>query len=257
MITLLALLLSAPLGAEEAFVPVVEDLPNGGRIDWTSLRLEVSAGSDITIGAWKDRRVQEQDALDRLSPAIAKLAARVCVTPGSTAGDLMDGSSELATRLQEALHSWKIDETRYHSKGSVELDAALDLQAWLRPALTSLATSTVPPLPADAATGLVIDTRGLPFEPCLAPTVLQPDGTAIMRAQLLGEEAANLSTPVAYVSDPADPRVWKRVGDRPYLARAATVHSHELVLDPATAAGLPPETAALVARGKVVMVVEP
>ena len=38
---------------------LLEDVP-GGRIDWSGMMLVIEAESVRTMGAWKDRRVQEQ-----------------------------------------------------------------------------------------------------------------------------------------------------------------------------------------------------
>ena len=67
----LFLLVSTALAVE----PVVEDV-GAGQLNWTTMRLEVSARSDRTVGAWKNVRVQEQDALDRLEPLIEDAARR-------------------------------------------------------------------------------------------------------------------------------------------------------------------------------------
>lgn len=252
---LLFLALSAIASADEAFPPVVQEL-SGGRINWTDLRLEVTARSDRTVGAWKDRRVQEQDAVDRLAPRIVALAERMPVTPDRTATDLMDSDPDLQRRLSASLSDWRIEETRYQASGGVEMDAVLDLRVWLRPALASLASGGDPPdLPEDA-TGLVIDARGLPFTPSVSPTVLSADDEAVLRAQLVAEGTLRARSPALYVLDPADPRAARRAGRQPLFAQATAVRGGALVLASATAALAAPELGDLVAAGRVVIVVD-
>lgn len=235
--------------------PPVRDPRANGYVDWTSLDLIVSSRSDLVVGAWKDRRVQEQDALDSLPPRLAAAAASLRVTPDTTVADLLGDGGPTAVALEDGMKSWYIEETRYHPTGGVEMDAALDIGVWLRPALSALATATPAPLVAGGATGLVIDARGLPFEPCLAPSVSTADGRPVLRAQLLGEDVARVSTPVVYVSSAADPLAWKRAGDAPLFARASAAQGGELLLDPTSALAADPATPGLVAAGKVVIVV--
>ncbi len=236
---------------------VVERLGDGSHLDWSTWRLHVATSSEAAMGAWQDRRLQEQDALDRLRPQVEGLARQIRVTPDTTAGDLMGAEGELARRLEDSLRRWSVDETTYHDAGGVEMKASLDLREWLRPALVSLADSDPPELPKSGPTGILVDARGLSFKPSLAPTVSSPDGTVLARAQLVGEDTARLSSPVLYVLDPADSRAIRRAGAAPLFARAASARGGELVLDAESSRTLStePSTAALVAHGKVVLVV--
>jgi len=248
----------APAPGEAEATEVIEPLAEG-HLDWTSWRLHVHTRSDMVMGAWEDRRLQEQDALDRLGPRLEELAGQVRVTPDSSAADLMSGEDDLSRRLHEGLRRWHVDETTYLSSGGVEMRASLDLHEWLRPALVALASSELPELPAGAPSGLIVDVRGLSFRPSLAPTIRTPEGKAIARAQLLHEDTARLSSPVVFVRDPADAQAIARAGTQPLFARAAQARGGELVLDAESALRLSAEAAlpALVARGNVVLVVSP
>ena len=251
----LSLLVTAALAADPDFLPVVE-VQDGGVVNWTELRVEVTSRSDATRGAWKDRRVQEQDAVDRLAPRMSALAEEVSVTPERSASDVIDGDPELGLRLTESLKDWRIEETRYHASGGVEMDAALDLRTWLRPALAGLAIAGEPPDRPERVTGLVVDARGLPFEPSVAPTILTADGAAIVRAQLLSEGTLRLRGPVLYVLDPADPRAAARAGGEPLFAQATALKGGALVLAAASPAALDPALPDLVAAGRVVIVMD-
>lgn len=240
------------------FPSVVEQLA-GGQLDWTRLILQASSQSAIQTGAWQDRRLQEQDALNLLTPRIEGLAREVRVTPETNAGELMGAEGELGRRLEEGLRRWAVDETRYHSKGSVEMDASLDLRTWLRPALAALATTELPPLDKEGATGIVVDARGVPFRPSIAPTVSTPTGEVVIRASMLSEEAVQSGPPILYITDPADPRAYSRGGSTPLFCRSVAAREGELVLDADSAARLSASAAvpALVARGRVAIIVDP
>lgn len=259
--THLLLLLSLGAFAEEPSFPDVRESLPGGYIDWDSWRMSVSDRSDRTVGAWTDQRIQEQDALDRLGPRLLSLAPGVRVAPGLTAGDLLSAGDELAMRIQEGLSEWRVEETRYFQSGSVEMDATLDLQAWLRPALVHLATSPLPPAGPGEATGLVIDVRGLPFHPCMAPRVVGPEGgVTLFQPSDLTEETVRRGTPVVYVSDPADPRAFARAGQSPLFARAVDIQDDSEIVLNAAEAGLiaaHPDRPSIIAAGRLVIVVDP
>ncbi len=251
----------AALGAALADGPrgVVEALP-GGSIDWSRLVLTVTVQSDQRVGAWMDRRLQEQDAMDRMGPQVQALAARVRVTPDTLAADVLAGDSELSRRVADTISSWTVVETRYHEAGAVELSAELDLRRWLRPVLVSLASTGATPVGSGQATGLLIDARGLPFEPCLVPRITTASGAVLFGAQRLSAEPLASESPVVYVTDPADEAAVRRAGERPILVRAASVvRGGELVLDPEAGRRVEdsPDLAAIAAQGRVVVVVDP
>jgi hypothetical protein len=244
---------AAPVEFQEAVRSV-----GPGRVDWTNLQLIVDSRSDRTVGAWKDRRVQEQDALDSIAPRMDAAARRIPVTAESTAGD-MYGGDEVGARLEEGSRSWQITETRYHQSGGVEMAATLDLRTWLLPALAQLAIADAPRLdPKDGGpTGLVIDARGLPFQPSLVPSISTVDAQPIVRANLLAPAIDSRAAPVVYVTDPADPRAFSRAGARPLFARATSADGAALVLAPGESISPTPEVARLVAGRRVVVVIDP
>lgn len=229
-----------------------------GTVDWSELRLTVDSRSDRRVGAWKDRRVQEQDALDSLGPRMASAARRLPVTSESSAGDLF-GGGEVGERLEAGSKAWQVEETRYHQGGGVEMTATLDLRSWVFPALATLTTAQRPTLSLGETdpTGVVVDARGLPFEPSLVPTVVTADERPLVRAQLLAPAADARAAPVVYVTDPADPRASKRVGNRPVFARAESARGSLLVLGPGSTLGEVPQLPALVAARRLVVVVDP
>lgn len=252
------LVILAAIAGAPAFPPVIEPL-DGGTLDWTSLRLEASARSERQVGAWKDRAVQEQDALDRLTPRILGLAPTVRVTATATAGDLLASGDDTAQRVREGMAEWKVEETRYQLGGGVEMDAVLDLQAWLRPVLVTLAApSSLPPTPSEN-TGLIVDARGLGFEPCLVPTVRAGEADVLFDVSHLVAETVRRGPPVIYVVDPADPRAYGRIGERPLFARARSVEGCDVLLEAADVSAVrgSADLAAITALGRVVLVVDP
>ena len=111
------MIIYALIGAVLATEPVVEPV-GAGRINWTTMELEITSHSDRTVGAWKDVRVVEQDALDRLKPLIDDAARRVRYDPERSADDLMAADEsgappEVARRLDDGLASWRVREKKW------------------------------------------------------------------------------------------------------------------------------------------------
>lgn len=245
--------------AEEAGFPSVVRRVGGGEVDWTTLTLRVRSASDLQVGAWKDRRMQEQDALDRLKPQVAAAARAVPVDPASTMGDRLDAGSELGLALEDGLGRWRIEETRYRADaGGVEMAARLDLREWVRPVLESAGAPTPPGVVGpEGATGIVVDARGTDFEPCVLPEIVVQDGPPVLSAALVSTETLRKQTPAAYLGDPADPRGWARAGDAPIFLTVAEAKGCRLILPPGDAAGVDAAVPALVSSGRVLIVAEP
>lgn len=251
---LLSLWVSAALAAE----PVTREVP-GGLVDWSAMRLEVTTSSNQSRGAWQDRRLQEQDALDQLRVRITSLAEDIPITAELTAGDVMASGGDLGERLTSGLERWSVEEARYYTRGGVELVGVLDLRVWLWPAMAELAEAEELPAP-EAASGLLVDARGLELELSMCPLLLTASGEALVEPSAYSAAAARRRAPVLFVTDPSDPKTAARLGDAPVMVRAASVDEQgALVLDLAGSARLASEAAvsALVSRGDVVFVVDP
>lgn len=243
-----------------AFEPVVEEL-DGGRVDWTAGRLLASAEGVHSTGAMSDVEAMEGSARQRLGPRMLELAREVRVASDLYAGDLLDATDPVADRLDANLALWEVFETRYFTSGALEMDGALPLQPWLRPALTARAKGKDRPGPAaGGATGLVIDARGLAVKPAVAPRVLDAGGGVLYALETLTVYAASLRGPAVYVTDPADPAGVRRAGETPLFLRAAAVKDGcDLQLSDADAAALrqAAETSPFLLNGQVVVVVSP
>ncbi len=242
-----------------AFDPVIEELSDG-RVDWTSLRLLAAAEGVPSGGVLVNLETLEGDARQRLGPRMLAMARKVRISAETTAGDLLDARDAVADRLDDNLMLWEVFEVRYYMSGGVEMEGALPLQRWLRPALVSLARGKDRTAPATAPTsGLVIDARGLEVSPALSPRVRDAAGTELYSVATMTVLAASQRTPVVYVTDPADLAAGKRAGAQPLFVRATAVDAEtDLVLDPADAARVAQAAAEapFLLQGNVVVVVD-
>jgi hypothetical protein len=236
------------------FGSVTEEIEDG-TIDWTVYRLEITSGSNRTVGAWHSWQGQEQEVVEILQERFPIAAEDVRIQPGISAGSIMNDSSELGLRTERDATKWHIEETRYHTSGGVEIDAYLDLRVWLGPTLRDVAIDRPVALPEEGHTGVVIDARSVAFRPAFSPTINLSSGQNLTRADRVSLETIEESSPVLYVTDPADPRALERAGPNPVfglahdgargtLQLAATEWEGTAVLD------------ALAANGRIVVVME-
>ena len=221
---------SPPTPTPSPFAPVIQPLENG-QINWTELRLEVTTASERTVGAWKDRRVQEQDALERVGPLLEELARTLPVTRNEPYAQIADTKGTLLARLASGIHDWEVVETRYLGTKGVAMTAGLRLDLWLAPLLEHNAGPKVEPPPKDGPSGIVIDARGLRFVPAVVPELRTagPNPVVLMSLSQLGKDDGQHRIPVLYVSDPADLRAIARAGARPVFLRANAAEPGVLV----------------------------
>jgi hypothetical protein len=207
----LFLLAAAPVTAPAA----------SGTVDWSAGTITVTARSTAQTGAWRDRKLQEQDALDHLQPLVTAALESLCVSKGVSGEDLLGRSGDVGVALTAGTRDWEVAETRYFDKGGVEMDARIELAKWLGPVRSKTPVTTA---------GLIVDARGLDVSPCAFPLV-GPAGRALWS---VADDA--LSLPALYVSDPQDARVAARVGANAVTVRATGAGQGTLTIDPAAAA---------------------
>ncbi len=242
-----------------AFDPVVEDLGDG-EIDWTNLRLIAGADGASATGVLASIEAMEGDARAKLGPKMLDLCRKIRISSRQYASDLLEAHDAVSDRLDDNKSIFEVFESQYFTSGSVHIEAALPIHAWLRPALTHLAQGVERPAAAAGVTGVVVDARGLKVAPAVAPRLREAGGAVIYSVETLSEYAASLRPPVVYVHDPADPVAVKRAGAEPLFVRAsAIVEETDLVLDELDAPRVT-EAAALtdfLLHGNVVIVVDP
>lgn len=252
------------MGTALAIEPVIEPV-GSGRINWTTMQLEITSRSDRTVGAWKDVRVVEDDALKRLKPLMDDAARGIRYDPNRSADDLLatdeaGAPPAVARRLDDGLASWRVRETRYLSNGGVEMDGVLELQRWLRPMLLTDNISIKINKNLEGSTGVLIDARHLRFTPCVAPEVRTPEGEILVHHSAVHPDILRVRSPVAYVSDPAAAEAVQRGGDHPmFLTAESSERDCKLTLSSADSQRLidSPAFGNAVASGQVVLVVTP
>ncbi len=247
MLAWLALALAGPTDN------LVEDVGRGLLVDWSTLMVEVEAGS-YRAGAQATKAVEQSARLaidDRLQEGLGV----VRVAPGVVVADLLDEGS-MGKSLLSRRSRWRVSEATYAVSGKVDLRAQLSLQEFLKPYTLERAKPTPAHAEEGERTGVVIDARGLGARPAFLPRLVGPDGAPLWDGELWDEDAVS-AAPVVWVPDPAHPAA-ARAGERPLLVRATEASGAQITL-PADAAAafrslLDGEA---VAAGHVVIVSDP
>ncbi len=261
--TTLALLLVAAAPAQDPAVafPSVVTRVGDAEVDWTHMVLVLSEAAQPLPGARSQLEVVEQQARAALGPRMLVAAGRVRIDAESSVLDIIESETRLGKHLDRQSSSWHVTETRYFSTGRVEIDAELDLASWLAPVLYARASrEPSEPSPRSRFTGVLVDARGLDAQAALAPRLLSPAGEELYAASRVHEAVARESTPVVYVTDPADPRAVERCGASPLLLRAGSVSERvDLVLTPDDAIRFTATAsdALLMEQARVVLVLDP
>ena len=246
--------LSTALAQGHVFPDVIQPI-EGATINWTKLRLEITMSSSSTVGAWHSWSSQEMEVWKTIKEQFPEVSGAVMIRPDLYARDLMSENSPRGQRTLGELEKWHVEETRYHTSGSVDIDAYLDLMPWLGPELRERAHSVPISSTEAGATGIVIDARNVPFTPALSPTISMASGTILCNAESVSISTLESGSPVQYVSDPADPKAGQRAEISPIFVLAQSGSEGTLTLKSGpweTNAAL----ASLVANGKVVIVVD-
>lgn len=242
-----------------AFDPVVEDL-GGGEVDWTNLRLIAGADGESATGVLASVEAMEGNARAKLGPKMLDLCRKIRISSTQHASDLLEAGDAISDRLDDNKSIFEVFESQYFTSGSVHIEAALPIHAWLRPALTHMAVGAERPAGASGVTGLVVDARGLQVAPAVSPRIKDAAGATLYGVETMSEYAASLRPPVVYVRDAADPVAVKRAGADPLFVRAGAVADEtDMILDVADGARVV-EAAGLtdfLLHGNVVIVVDP
>jgi hypothetical protein len=222
--------------------------------------------------------------LNAVSPAQARLGAehaaqqdafrslleqvkQIRITAGRTVADEME-KQEVREKVEAAIKAFKITRKRYYSDGGLEIDVEVPLSA-LNEALLPTASGTAVSATAASAmatpaggvkadraknTGLVVDARGLPVAPALAPRLLDEAGQPLYGAEVLSQEARKSRAVAAWVTSLEEAKKHERAGRNPLLVKAAKAIGTDLVIAREDAKKLSESNNAFLAEGRVVIV---
>lgn len=246
MIFLFSLLsLAAPISS----TPLIQKIGDA-QINWTKMRLEAKSSYASRTQSWGYRESLASQSVANL------IQENITIVPLSTKDsiDSLRGNEQFDGYFTEGLQDWKTSESRYiHSTNEVEVIGYLSLQSYLRKTLMHLAKSNITAEPT-IHTGLIIDARGLDFQPLVMPEVYTAKGEKILSIEHFSPKAAQDTLPVRYVRTPADPLCAAIVGKTPAIVRAQKLHKGGLALKEELALPSASDLGSIRAQGKVVIV---
>ena len=245
------LLCSAVYAQFPEVVSYIDDV----RINWTQMRIEILGYSEGSSGSidWK-----EGTACRSITEQLKTYSTSLPITAQDSLYELLQSNAPLEKKILRGVNNWQTYETRYFSESDeVEVLGHLNLHLYLQPLLLEYAKVSVPPTRNGEHTGLVIDSRGFQFSPVVLPEVLKNDGTPILSAELFSNTQARSKLPVRYAADPAEPLVVKTAGKNPLSLQIGSTHEGKLVLDPSNDLPSAEDIKSLVARGNVIIIVDP
>lgn len=208
-----------------AFEPVTTALTRDAVVNWTDLRVEMTAIANP--GSAQGTRATEEIARREVESQIDEALLRVAVDADRTIEDLRI-VPELWTQIEGRARRWIETENRYYTSGRVGVVGAIELVSLLKPLTMSTATER-PSRPSSPWTGVIVDTRGIEVKPCFAPTLRDP-GRELYDGRLWLHAAAERASAV-WVSDGAHPAA-NRAGDKPLLVHASSAVGCTLTVDP-------------------------
>lgn len=230
---------------------VIEVVGHGVQIDWTTLRLEVTAGAR---GAGPQaNEATEQLARRSVEAAYQQAVGSVRVTADARVADLVaDGG--LGPAVRSRISRWEVDEATYTTTGRVDLHAVLSLQDLLRPWAIQIARSGVPPSEIGGRTGIVVDARGTNLAPAYALRLVAPDGGVLYAGELWEAPAVSIP-PYRFVSDPAHPAAAE-AGANPVMLIATGSREADVFLSQSGVRQLSETGDGLLGRVTVIVVVD-
>jgi hypothetical protein len=179
-------------------------------------------------------------------------------------GDLM-AKDEINTRVEGLIRGYKIVNKRYFSDSGVEVEIEVPV-AMLTEIIDPDATQLLAvPARSDAkavekkgtekaTTGIVIDARGLKAVPALMPRVLDDGGKPMYTIDSLSAEARKASGVASYVQSLDDAQKSSKAGESPLVIKAFKAAGADLQLSAEDAKKLASIDGALLASGRVVIV---
>ena len=239
---------AAPLSTE----PLIQKIDQA-QINWTQMRLEAKSSYASRTQSWGYR---ESLASQSVAQLIKENISSIPLSTQSTISSLQD-DEQFDGDFIEGVQGWKTAESRYiHSTHEVEVIGYLSLQSYLRKTIMHFAKSDITDAP-NIHTGLIIDARGLDYQPLVMPTIYTSQGDVLLSIEHFSRKSAQDTLPVRYVRTPVDPLCAKITGKTPAMVRAKKVHKGGLALNDISALPSSEDMQAIAAQGSIIIVLSP
>ncbi len=248
-------------GTADAQADPVAQTVGHGKINWSDKTITATGSgapdlkaANVAVARLGAERAAKMDALRNILEAVRGLR----VQSGESAGDRMDASPELKASVEGVVKNFKVIDTKYYSDGGVDVIVQVPLDGVITGALVKAGVKAAPPNGADAASGVVINAKGLGLVPALAPRIVDDKGQEIFSAALVAEEAVKRHGVAGYTKNLDGALKDARVADKPLVVRAqklTAAGASDLVISAEDGAKIAKLTGAL-ANAKVIIVTD-
>lgn len=230
--TLMASLL-AIFAATASLAQVTQTVGASGAIDWSQQKLRstgiAAPNPNLPFGAQRPAALEAAKlvALRNLLQTVNGMA----ITSETTVKNMILENDEIRTSVEGYVRGFTVVDTRYMSDTSVEVDVEVPMAGLadlLLPPGRSVPIGGVPSYPAagaaapasGAATGLIINAKGLSVTPAMAPKILDEDGNEVYGSKYVDREWAVKQGMVGYAKDVTSARTNQRVAPNPLVINA-------------------------------------
>jgi hypothetical protein len=175
---------------------------------------------------------------------ILATAKRVRIASTYTVGDLSAKDNQINTKLESMARNAKVVKQEYLSDGTVEITLEMSLYGGFAQLMLPLeikqietikavnvkknpnkeqSSKSIPIQASQVFTGLVVDARGLPVVPALAPIVLDETGQAVYGPEIISREFAVQEGGSGYVRDLKAAQSSRRVSNNPLTVKGLRI----------------------------------
>ena len=229
---------------------------NNSSVNWTQMRL-VGTASVNQNGPTDDYAKQEARALALAHKALKGTFDLLKIDPKTTLGDITTEDSKTQRYILANAKKYKVSQTSYRETGGVSVQIYWDIHSLLRPVIIENATEGITTTKPQQHTGIIIDARGLNFEPVLFPVISKGEQSEWLSVAGFSKRQAETKMPFIYAPHAAHTLVVNRVGNNPAIFIAKSRSSNKIIIDETIPSTLSNEdTRAIMANGNVVILLD-
>ena len=212
-----------------------------GQIDWTNRVIKCTGigGVNPDVPPSVQRagaiRAAKLDALRNILETIKGIN----IDAETTVENAITTSDVIHTKIQGIAKNFQVEDIRYMSDGSIEVDVAMALTGDFSDVLLPSEMGNMPPMTTPQSggtyTGLVIDARGFKAQPAMAPKIITPDNKEVYGTGYVSREYAVDMGIVGYAKNLIQAKSDERVTPNPLIVKAIGVagkNKTDIVISP-------------------------
>ena len=225
-------------------------------INWTDMRLEGTAYVEQN-GPSDDYAKQEARALALAHQALKETFDHLQLNAKSNLYEISSEDSKTQRYISAKSKKYKVSNTSYQESGGVSVNVYWEIHSLLRPVIIAKSSDSVSTKRPTNHTGIIIDARGMEYDPVLFPEILRSDSSLWLSVDGFSQNKAETKLPFIYAPHAAHTKVIDRVGTNPAIYIAKSVSQHQITINDSFPTGLSEDDAkAIMANGNVVILLD-